>query len=112
MATQVGDPVLCGVGEVALGAGAPLIKQKVISGTTNAAENGTGSAAHGLTTPTLLALDVAVDVGSNTFYTIGQTTTGNQFDAYIDGTNVNVHNHASNSENVLSKPFTALITYQ
>lgn len=96
-----------------LGTGAPSVKMKKLTGTTAATEGSTVTVAHGLTASKILSVDVIVDDGAGTY--IKQNVTefiGREFNVYFNATNVFVRNHGTNSENLLSKAFSVLVTYE
>lgn len=96
-----------------LGSDAPKIKMKKLTGTTAAAEGGGVSITHGLTSTKIIAIQVMVEYSSGSYVPSSYTNSaGYQYDWYADATNVTVGNHATNSENILSKPIKVLITYE
>lgn len=95
-----------------LGDSAPAIKMKKVTGTTAGSEGAAATAAHGVTTSKILSISVLVSSDIGRIAPGFTSIAGYQFDVRADGTNVNVHNHASNAENIISKPFTVLITYE
>jgi hypothetical protein len=98
-----------------LGADAPILRVKKITGTTAATEGGTTSVAHGLTASRIRAIQVVVRTTAAPDEAIPPGFTANagrQYDAYAGTSNVAVINHVTNSENILSAGFTALITYE
>ena len=99
-------------GYTALGTGAPSIKMKKLTGTTASTEGGSVNVAHGLTRTKILDVSVLVDTGSFTISPAYLTIAGYLFDVLTTSTNIAVANDATNSENILSKAFTVLITYE
>lgn len=96
-----------------LGESAPVIKTKKVTGTTASTEGASANAAHGLTADKIISVSVIVNQAVGVFMPPGYThTAGSQFEFYFTGTNVVVRNHATNSENILSKTFTVLIVYE
>lgn len=95
------------------GSSAPAIKHKKITGTTAATEGGSTSVAHGLTGSKIIGFDCKVVYTTNAGMPPGHTHwPGYQYDVYHDGTNFVVINHATNSELILSKNFSILVTYE
>ena len=93
--------------------GAPVIKMKKLTGTTNAAEGGANSITHGLTSTKIIGIQVMVEYSSGSYIPSNYTTSaGYQYDWNVDATNIIVANHGTNSENILSKPIKVLITYE
>ena len=96
-----------------LGSGAPNIKMKKLTGTTASTEGGSTTVAHGLTASKIISARLHI-YG----VTIGNVTDGfTVFDGYLaniyhDNTNFAVANHATNSENILSKSFSITIFYE
>jgi hypothetical protein len=95
-----------------LGAG-PAIKMKKLTGTTDAAEGGDTVVAHGLTGSKILSVSVTVDRGDGWFFPPEHTFNAeHQYSVVFSDSSVVVANSAANSANILSKPFTVLITYE
>jgi hypothetical protein len=95
-------------------AAAPGIKMVKLTGTTDAAEAGTTSIAHGLDMAKILDVSVIVYGAANRF-TAGYNHPGNaghEFNVALTATNVQITNHSTNSENILGKALTCLITYE
>lgn len=98
-----------------LGADAPILRVKKITGTTSATEGGVVSVAHGLTASQIRGVQVVVRPTATPDEAVPPGFTANagrQYDAYTGTSNLAVSNHATNSENILSAGFTALITYE
>ena len=97
-----------------LGSTAPAIKMKKLTGTTNAAEGGFVDIAHGLTVSKILAINFIVEYSANSFIPDESSGLGVGYivSYLISSTNIRVINHSTDSENVLSKPFKVLITYE
>lgn len=100
-----------------LGSDAPKIKMKKLTGTTASTEGGTTSVAYGLTASKIISFTGAIYVDSTTVMPFGYKpdTSGNQgfeVHCYVSSTGFSVINHATNSENILSKPFTITIWYE
>ena len=93
--------------------GAPVIKLKSLTGTTAAAEGGTINFAHGLTSTKIIGIQVMVEYVSGRYICSSYSSSvGYQYDWYTDAASILVGNHATNSENILSKPIKVLITYE
>lgn len=108
------DPTITLYGYTKLGdINSPAIKMKKLTGTTGAAEGDSANVAHGLTTAKIISISCLVADGAGSYYPPGYTAlAGYEYDVRFGGTNVVVTNHATNSENILSKAFTILITYE
>lgn len=99
-------------GFVRLGESALGIKVKVLTGTTPAAEGGNAATPHGVDSSKIVMFAVVVHHATNGGVTPGYTQVpGYQFDLYYDAASAVVALHPTNSENILSKPFTSLIVY-
>lgn len=99
-------------GFTALGDGNTAIKVKVLTGTTNAAEGGSVAVSHGLTGDKIVGVSTVVRNATNAGVTSSLTSSaGFQFDVSYSSTDAVVSNHATNSENILSKPFAITIMY-
>jgi hypothetical protein len=99
-------------GFTVLGAG-PAIKMKKLTGTTGAAEGNEVSVAHGLTGAKIVSITAKVTFATNSGIAQEHTgTAGYQYHLSHDATNVYIKNHATNSENILSKALVILITYE
>lgn len=96
-----------------LGESAPSIKMKKLTGTTASTEGGETAIAHGLTSSKIIGVQVFVAQGGG-FGTSGnyQGASGYQYSWGFNITDMIVNLHPTNSENILSKPFTVLITYE
>lgn len=96
-----------------LGANSIAMQFKTLTGTTASTEGGSASVVHGLTGGKIISISVivqnATDNGVSQEYT---GIAGYQFHTFFDPTSVNVVNHATNSENILSKPFVVTIIFQ
>lgn len=97
-----------------LGSLAPSIKVLKFIGTTDAAQGGTATIAHGLTSSKILSVTVMVEYASGQFvpHSYIRTTNGYQFDFYYDTTNISIVNHPTNSSIILSKPYKIMVTYE
>lgn len=101
------------VDHIISGPSAPALRFKKLSGTTASAEGGTATVAHGLTHTKIIGVQVLVHIDATTAVCHGFTTTSElEYDVYFNNTNVAVVLHATNSGSILSKSFTALITYE
>jgi len=99
-------------GFTALGTGNVQIKIKNVNGTTAAAEGETATVAHGLTGTKILGATVLVEYASGGYVPPSDISlAGYTFDWSSDGTNFNIINHATNSENILNKTVKILIVY-
>jgi hypothetical protein len=97
-----------------LGADAPFIKVKKLTGTTGAAQGDIIPISHGLTSTKILSITVLVQFETNGQYVPHSytNTNGYQFDFYSDATNIQIRNHPTNSGQILSKPIKVMITYE
>lgn len=96
-----------------LGDTAPAIKMKKLTGTTAAAEGGSASVNHGVTSSKVIGVQVLVFHSSTNAILPGWVASaGYQYDVQLTSTGVQVVLHATNSENILSKAFTVFITYE
>jgi len=101
------------VASIAAGPSAPTIMFKKLTGTTSGSEGGIVSIAHGLTPSKIIGLMVLVFISTNiSFPHAFSSSVGYFYDYYLDNTNIAVINHATSSENILSKPIVILITYE
>jgi hypothetical protein len=99
-------------GYTRLGAAAPFIQQKKLTGTTSATEGGNVTIAHGLNRTKILAVSVIVDSGVNSMFPEYTFVSGYRFHVYWNDTTVVVVNHGTESELIRSKPIKVLITYE
>jgi len=96
-----------------LGAGAPSIKMKKITGTTGAAQGNMVSVPHGLTSSKIIGFQVIVHYTTELGMIPGMSDPdGYEYSSWYDVTNFVLKTHLTNSANILSKPFTILITYE
>lgn len=104
-----GDKTLTGF--TSLG-GDVALKCKRLTGTTAAAEGGAVNVAHGLTGSKIISMTGSVQYTTNSGVCFGGSVSAG-YAWYIshDATNITVANDNTNSENILSKPFTILIFY-
>lgn len=96
---------------VASGTTQKIVKSAIISGVTNAAEGGQVTIAHGLTMANFISVTYLVDVGTAVFPPEFSFYPEYQYSAYTDANNVVISNHATNSGNVIGKPFRVVICY-
>jgi hypothetical protein len=101
-----------------VGDAAPKIKCKKLTGTTSSTEGGASGVLHGLTQSKIISFTVIIQFDSTTIMPLNYNpgTGGNQgFEAHAylsTGNTVTVVNHATNSENILSKPYIVTIWYE
>lgn len=95
-----------------LGSDAPAIKFKKLTGTTAATEGAGVVIAHGLDRTKILTVDILVDDGALSIGPGGAVSPGRVFTRQVSPFDVEVWTHTTDSENILSKPFTVLITYE
>jgi hypothetical protein len=94
-------------------AGAPAIKMKKLTGTTASTQGGIVNVAHGLTPSKILDVQIAVNYSGSGYVPLHHTySAGYNVDCSWAATNIDVLNVPANSANVLSKPFTIMITYE
>lgn len=100
-------------GYTCLGDGAPAIKIKKLTGTTASSEGTATSIAHGITASKIISISGLVFYAASTAVPPGYTNTAG-YEYYISATssNIDVENHATNSENILSKALTITIIYE
>lgn len=99
-------------GYTRLGENAPTSKKLILTGTTNAAEDGTATINHGLNALKIISKSIIVQASSSALIFPNWTkTNGYQYDWYITDTACAVLNHATNSENILSKTFVIVLEY-
>jgi hypothetical protein len=109
--TIAGNKTLSGF--TVLGAG-PAIKIKTLSGTTPSTQGASVTIAHGLTFNKIISCTVLVIQGGGSLLVPHSylNSAGNQFDYYIDTTNVQINTVASNSSNIVSRTITVTIIYE
>jgi hypothetical protein len=97
-----------------LGSDSPEIKMKKLTGTTAATQGSGVNIPHGITDLKILSLRVMINYSGNATVPDGfNKDSGFECNAYVDGIgNIRVENKAANSVNILSKPFTILVTYE
>ena len=94
-------------------ASVPKIKMKKLTGTTGATEGSRVTVAHGLTGAKILAIDCLILWATNSKMGPGHIyDVGYNYSCYADNVNINVRLDATGSENVTSKEYTVLITYE
>jgi len=99
-------------GFTALGSGNVALKCKRFTGTTDSSQGGSASVAHGLDSSKIVSVQVLVALAAGSYLHAGYThDPGFQFNFYNNTTNLVVYNNATNSSNILSKAFSALIWY-
>ena len=91
----------------------PGIKMKVLTGTTAATEGGVASIAHGLTVSKIVSVTVLVEFSANAFVLSGYDTQyyGLHFSVSVSVADIQIINHPTNSENILSKPVKITVIY-
>jgi hypothetical protein len=101
-------------GFTSLGTGNTGIRIGEITGTTAAAEGGSTTVAHNLTYTQIISITAIVGVSSITgCITPGYTNVaGYEYYVNASGGNITVDLHATNSENILSKPFSVVVIYK
>ncbi len=97
-----------------LGSDAPEIKMKKLTGTTSASQGASVNVPHGVTDLKILSIRVMVNYFGNASVPDGfNKDNGYECNGFVDGSgNIRVENKSGNSSNILSKPFTVLITYE
>jgi hypothetical protein len=112
------DPIFTGTVEVdgftKLGSSSsPAVKFIKLTGTTAATEGGTVNITHSLNSAKILGFTCKVEhVATRGMFPAHTFWPGYQYDVYFDDTKFVVANHATNSENVLSKPIAILVIYE
>ena len=101
-------------GYTRLGAGAPAIKQKKLTGTSPAAAGGTVGIAHGLTASKILAVTATIQDSNWSDYRLPGDKYAADCEYYlsISSSNITVTLSATNSGYLLSRPVKILITYE
>lgn len=100
-------------GGTCLGEASPSIKVKKLTGTTAATEGGVTSIAHGLDATKIIGVQVLVTMPTGVLTPSEYSfDVGKQHSFNVGALYLSVQNHPTNSENILSRPFTALITYE
>lgn len=95
-----------------LGSDAPAVKLKTFTGTTASTEGDRMLVAHGLSAGKILLITLKIEHATDSFVQEEYTgSVGYQSDVGWDATYLYIGNHATNSENILTKAFTVLVTY-
>lgn len=97
-----------------LGSGAPEIKMKKLTGTTDAVAGLVASIPHGISSSAkILSIDIAVNAATSTYIPENYTQSGNlEFNYYYNDTNIDVVTKAGNSSGILGKPIKIIITFE
>jgi hypothetical protein len=96
-----------------LGLNAPPIRQKKLTGTTSSTQGTSATVAHGLSSAKILSCEVLVEFSTGNKVTNSWAgVAGYSFSVTVEPTVIAVWNDSGNSANILSKPFTVLITYE
>lgn len=100
-----------------LGESSPVIKMKKLTGTTAAVEGGGTAVAHGLNSAKIIGIQAVINISASAGVTFGADSgsfagSGYSFTIVYDSTTVTLGLHSTSSENILSKPFTILVTYE
>lgn len=99
-------------GYTCLGDGSPAIKIKKLTTTpTGIVEGGTVSLAHGLTLSKIISVTSLVGPATIKVHP-NMTDAGYQYQWYVDGTNVTIQFHATNSESIINQPIVVTIIYE
>ena len=100
-------------GYTMLGANAPAVKMIKFTGTTAATQGASVPITHGLTAAKILSVSIVVEYTSGGFVPDSyKVNAGYEFIYYYNTTTLYIVNMATNSANILSKPFKVLITYE
>lgn len=91
----------------------PAIKMIKLRGTTAAAEGGSSALAHGLVLSSIISVNTLV-VDANGKYIPPNHTgiAGVEYNVNLDATNINIFNHATNSEDILGATVIATVIYE
>lgn len=96
-----------------IGPDAPAIRQKKLTGTTSSTQGTSASVSHGLSSAKIIGCEVLVEFSTGNKVTNSWAgVAGYSFSVTIEPTVIAVWNDTGNSANILSKPFTVLITYE
>lgn len=91
---------------------APRIKMVTLTHNTASGLGGTAFKAHNLNVAKIIDYKVLVEISAGTWIESGHTfNSGRQFDTELNGTNILILNHPSNSSNIFSKPVKVVFTY-
>jgi len=100
-------------GFTALGADAPVIKMKKLTGTAGATEGDTTNIAHGLTLSKVIGLQVLVTADNGNLIPPGLVFASEfEYDTFITPTNAVIRLSATNSGNMTGNAITVLLTYE
>lgn len=104
-------------GYTQLGSDAPKIKMLKLSTTTASTEDGVASIPHGLTFTKIISITSLVNSQLGTMLAVPpelsiDTSAGYQYSLHAADVNVYMHNHPTNSENILSKSAIVTIIYE
>jgi hypothetical protein len=95
-----------------LGTGAPAIKMKLVNLTSAASEGGSVTQSMGVSTTTILGVQVLLNWTATNWLGPGYTrVSGYEYQYILSGSNITVYNISGNSANILSKPIRVLVTY-
>jgi hypothetical protein len=90
----------------------PGVKMKVLTGTTAATQGGSVFVAHGVNPSKIISLITLVSWSTNSYIPPSHNLNpGYFFEVYSNPTQIAIHNSATNSANILSKPLTITIIY-
>ena len=101
-------------GFTVLGESAPAVKMKLITGTTAGSQGGVTTIAHGLAGGNIIGIQAIVEHVTDGGITPGVTAfSGYQYDVHLTSAGaINVTLSATNSSNILAKPFRILLMYK
>jgi hypothetical protein len=102
-------------GGTKLGNNAPAIKMLKLTGTSDVNQGGQVAVPHGLNSAKILAVNILMEYGGGPANTVPPAYTvnsGYEYSYYVTASNINIWNKAANSLNILSQPFTILVTYE
>jgi hypothetical protein len=95
--------------------GAPSIKMKKLTGTTNVAQGGAVNIAHGLTAAKIISITAVITAAGPLYVPPNggeDNLTGYAYNVYAGPVNMTVTNVTGNSVNVVNKAITILLTYE
>ena len=96
-----------------LGLNAPLIKMKLLSGTTSSSNTGSTIIQHGITnTVDIIAASTLIVKNSTTLVSPGSNQSGENYSTTITNGNITVELNGTNSNDITSKPITILLIYK
>lgn len=91
----------------------PAIKTKKLTGTTAGVLGVSAAIPHGLTGSKILGVEVRIEYTAGGYIAENYgNNAGFEASKQWDGTNIVIYNHATNSENIFSKPIVVLVTYE